>query len=145
RATWGLFPKAANRYLPENGLQFSVAIGVKGSTINNIVAGRKSKPSYEVLRKIAAHFPVNTDWLLLGKGPMLPDTGAHLDDADSEVAKIASAIVYAPEKFKQNPIFANFLENERHKAVIAYYDRLLKSGMVALDFPKRSIPQTKTD
>ncbi|MEM9685880.1 MAG: helix-turn-helix transcriptional regulator [Bacteroidota bacterium] len=128
-----------------NNTNFSKAIGVKSSTINNIVSGRKSKPSYEVLRKIAAHFPVNTDWLLLGKGPMLPDTGTHLDDAASEVAKISNAIVYAPEKFKKNPIFANFLENEQNKAVIAYYDRLLKSGIVALDFPKRSISQTETD
>ena len=112
---------------------FSKKIGVKSSTtINNIVSGRKSKPGYAILRKIAECFPVNTDWLLLGKGPMLRDTEGDVQSDDTEVDRVANAIVRFPEKYERHPVFAKYLENERNKAIVAHYVNLTKSGNIAI-------------
>ncbi|MEM9687260.1 MAG: helix-turn-helix domain-containing protein [Bacteroidota bacterium] len=128
-----------------NNTTFGESIGLRGSTITNIVSGRKSKPSYEVLRKIAAHFPVNTDWLLLGRGPMFPDTEDHLDRDEIEVAKIVNAIIQSPEKFEKSPMFAKYLENEHHKAIVKHYDKLMmRSNISGIDFSNMK-PDPETD
>lgn len=94
-------------------------------TITNIVSDRKSKPSYDVLRKIAETFPVNLSWLILGKGPMLLNAGKELESYDIEVDDIANTIMRSPERFEKHPMFAKYLENERNKAVVAHQDELL--------------------
>lgn len=53
--------------------QFAAEIGVQPSTISNIVS-RRNRPSLELLQKISVAFPqLSTDWLFLGKGPMLSE------------------------------------------------------------------------
>jgi len=55
---------------------FANEIGVDTSVLNNIISpfGRKGKPSFDTLQKIAARFPrVNMDWLITGKGEPLRD------------------------------------------------------------------------
>ena len=47
------------------------AIGVKQATMSNIVAGRKSKPSFEVINAIINNSSINSDWLITGEGSML--------------------------------------------------------------------------
>ena len=47
------------------------AIGVKQATMSNIVAGRLSKPSFEVINAIISNTKVNSTWLITGKGEML--------------------------------------------------------------------------
>lgn len=51
---------------------FSAKIGLSNNvTVGNIVGGRRSSPSYEVLLKIAEAFPdINPGWLLTGNGNM---------------------------------------------------------------------------
>lgn len=50
--------------------KFAEAIGVQRSSISHILSGR-NKPSLELINKILDRFnDLNTDWLLLGKGPM---------------------------------------------------------------------------
>ncbi|MDH3709307.1 MAG: helix-turn-helix domain-containing protein [Cyclobacteriaceae bacterium] len=50
--------------------KFADAIGVQRSSISHILSGR-NKPSLELINKILDQYSdVNTDWLLLGKGPM---------------------------------------------------------------------------
>lgn len=46
------------------------AIGVKPATMSNIVAGRLSKPSYEVINAIISNTNINSEWLITGKGEM---------------------------------------------------------------------------
>ena len=49
-------------------------LGVKAGTISHIFVGR-NYPSYDNLCKILVRFPnLNSDWLMLGRGPMLRDT-----------------------------------------------------------------------
>lgn len=45
--------------------------GIRQSTMSNIVAGRMSKPSFEVLSALVSKTNVSADWLLTGEGPML--------------------------------------------------------------------------
>ena len=44
------------------------AIGVKQATMSNIVAGRMSKPSFEVINAIVENTSVDAYWLITGKG-----------------------------------------------------------------------------
>ena len=45
--------------------------GIRQSTMSNIVAGRMSKPSFEVLSELVSKTNVYADWLLTGEGAML--------------------------------------------------------------------------
>ncbi|MFY0598581.1 MAG: helix-turn-helix transcriptional regulator [Cyclobacteriaceae bacterium] len=52
-----------------NPNSFADAIGVTGTVIYNIIKGRRSKPSFEVLQKILlAYQTINANWLLNGDG-----------------------------------------------------------------------------
>lgn len=51
---------------------FSKRVGVAPSMIGNITGGRKGKPSYELLEKIAISHPsLSLEWLVRGEGQML--------------------------------------------------------------------------
>lgn len=55
-----------------NQKKFAENIGFSAQVISNIVSGRKSKPSYEVLNAIVStNVYINSEWLLTGKGDML--------------------------------------------------------------------------
>lgn len=55
-----------------NRKKFAESIDFSPQVIFNIVSGRKSKPSYEVLEAILSSFvDLNAEWLLTGKGEML--------------------------------------------------------------------------
>jgi len=111
-----------------NKNSFSKKIGLSGNmTITNIVSGRKNKPSYDVLRKIAEAFPINLHWLILGEGHMLLDAEDELERESKmdKIRKIANDIVQSPEKYEKDPVFAKYLENERNKAIITHQDEFL--------------------
>lgn len=55
--------------LQMNPNSFADTIGVKGTVIYNIIKGRRSKPSYDLLQKIMVTFDaINANWLLQGEG-----------------------------------------------------------------------------
>lgn len=52
-----------------NPNSFADNIGVKSPVIYNIIKGRRSKPSFDVLQKILIAFEtINANWLLKGEG-----------------------------------------------------------------------------
>lgn len=54
-----------------NKTAFAKEVGTLPSVIASIVGGRMSKPSFELLEKIAVRYPeINGSWLLAGRGPM---------------------------------------------------------------------------
>lgn len=60
-----------------NKKKFSEMIGYAPQVISNIVSGRKTKPSFEVIHKILSSFvDISADWLLTGKGEMLRASGS---------------------------------------------------------------------
>ena len=118
-----------------NKSSFSKAIGLNNNmTITNIVSGRKNKPSYDILRKIAARFPVNLNWLILGKGLMLLDAEDDMESDGFKVEKIANDILRFPEKYEENLIFSKYIEGKCDKAIIANQNEfLLKFKKLDLD------------
>lgn len=57
-----------------NPNSFADAIGVTGTVIYNIIKGRRSKPSFDVLQKILlAYQTINANWLLNGDGKVWKD------------------------------------------------------------------------
>lgn len=56
----------------KNQKKFAEMIDFAPQVISNIVSGRKSKPSFDVLNAISSTFvDINNEWLLTGKGEML--------------------------------------------------------------------------
>ena len=52
-----------------NTHSFADKIGVSHTVLYNVVKGRRSKPSYDLLLKILSAFSqINTEWLLTGEG-----------------------------------------------------------------------------
>lgn len=57
-----------------NPSAFSESINVSVAVIFNIIKGRRSKPSYELILKILNTYKnLSTDWLIMGKGSMWND------------------------------------------------------------------------
>ncbi|MEQ8239952.1 MAG: hypothetical protein RIA69_12105 [Cyclobacteriaceae bacterium] len=57
--------------LKSNPNAFAERVGVKATVIYNIIKGRRSKPSYELLQKIYGSFhALNVLWLIKGEGEM---------------------------------------------------------------------------
>lgn len=63
------------KHIGMNKNSFSLKLGHTNSTIiNNIVQGRRNKPSYEVIFKILTTFEnINAEWLITGRGEMLKE------------------------------------------------------------------------
>lgn len=66
-----------------NKNSFSGKLGLKNNTtIGQIVSGRKSKPSFDVLNKIVETFPeIDSNWLLTGKGEMFLESISQVEDS----------------------------------------------------------------
>lgn len=72
--------------------QFSLELGISAGTLSNIIGGR-NKPSLELLKSIAAHYPsIQSDWLFLGKGEM------YTSDYEPPVSQISMG---EPDLFSQ--------------------------------------------
>lgn len=62
------------KVLKINASAFSQSLNVKDAVIFNIIKGRRSKPSYELIMKILKVYDkLNTDWLIKGEGSMWRD------------------------------------------------------------------------
>ena len=55
------------------------AIGVKQATMSNIVAGRMSKPSFEVINAIIENTPIDAYWLITGKGTSIKEVNTSTE------------------------------------------------------------------
>jgi len=72
-----------------NNNSFAIAMNTHGSVIGNITGGRKGKPSFDLLEKIAKAFPaVNMDWLVRGVGEIFKLPEASNDALDPECWEI---------------------------------------------------------
>lgn len=70
-----------------NPNSFADQLGVKNPVIYNIVKGRRSKPSFELLQKILVTFhAVNANWLVNGQG----DLWKRYEEIPEEFEKVKS-------------------------------------------------------
>lgn len=61
-----------------NASSFAKRVGVSVTVIQNLVGGRFSKPSFDVLEKIIDATGVNSDWLIIGKGEPFTESQSWL-------------------------------------------------------------------
>ena len=62
-----------DQYYNKKVTEFCRDAQIKQPTMNDIVGGRKNKPSYDIILKIvnANAVTINIDWLITGNGPIL--------------------------------------------------------------------------
>ena len=88
------------------------AIDVKQATMSNIVAGRQSKPSYEVISAIINNTGISSSWLITGEGEMFLDKNLVKTDLQSgkgipyyEDIQATGGIKTSYEDYPENPTF----------------------------------------
>lgn len=83
-----------------NQRKFAEKIGFAPQVIYNIVSGRKSKPSFDVLAAVVSSFvDISSEWLLTGEGEMIANPKNKVsifkpDDLPLRVGKLYRAPIY---------------------------------------------------
>lgn len=121
-----------------NKKKFAERIGFAPQVVFNIVSGRKSKPSFDVLEAIISSFDeISPEWLLTGKGAMLRDQSAP------EVAPPPSEPAFPGliEKIQELSVKVGRLEaeNEHLRAAIEAKQREIEEGTREIDNKEREI------
>ena len=139
------FPSVNDRilYLIDNQLggnkkKFAERIGFAPQVVFNIVSGRKSKPSFDVLEAIISSFDeISPEWLLTGKGAMLRDQSAP------EVAPPPSEPAFPGfiEKIEELSVKVGRLEaeNEHLRAAIEAKQREIEAKQREIEAQRREI------
>ena len=107
-----------------NKAAFSKKIGVKPTTISNIIGkNRASKPSSDILESIVANIPeLNVYWLMSGKGEMLKS----IQNAGNVTHGIIHDIHDSNIGGNYNSIVHNETENKRLKKLLEDKDKQLE-------------------
>lgn len=88
--------------LDSNPNSFADEIGVTSPVIYNIIRGRRSKPSYEVLQKILmAYTTLNANWLLRGEGDIWKEEEDKSYALDQGYSSIGKRIDYLANDLRQ--------------------------------------------
>ena len=139
------FPSVNDRilYLIDNQLsgnkkKFAERIGFAPQVVFNIVSGRKSKPSFDVLEAIISSFDeISPEWLLTGKGAMLREQSAP------EVAPPPSEPAFPGfiEKIQDLSVKVGRLEaeNEHLRAVIEAKQREIEAKQREIEAQRMKI------
>ena len=139
------FPSVNDRilYLIDNQLggnkkKFSERIGFAPQVVFNIVSGRKSKPSFDVLEAIISSFDeISPEWLLTGKGAMLREQSAP------EVAPPPSEPAFPGfiEEIKSLSVKVGRLEaeNEHFRTAIEAKQREIEAQQREIEAQRREI------
>lgn len=121
-----------------NKKKFAERIGFAPQVVFNIVSGRKSKPSFDVLEAIISSFDeISPEWLLTGKGAMLREQSAP------EVAPPPSEPAFPGfiEKIQDLSVKVGRLEaeNEHLRAVIEAKQREIEAKQREIEAQRREI------
>ena len=124
--------------LSGNKKKFAERIGFAPQVVFNIVSGRKSKPSFDVLEAIISSFDeISPEWLLTGNGAMLRGQSAP------EVAPPPSEPAFPGfiEKIQELSVKVGRLEaeNEHLRAAIEAKQREIEEGTRKIDNKEREI------
>ncbi|MDY3547321.1 S24 family peptidase [Riemerella anatipestifer] len=91
-----------------NQKKFAEFIGVAPQVISNIVSGRKSKPSYDVINSILSSFvDLDASWLITGNGSRLKnDNSLLLSDIESKVPQVVTVSPHQKDNIVLVPVRA---------------------------------------
>lgn len=136
------FDALIEHFAKGNKTAFAKEVGTLPSVIASIVGGRMSKPSFELLEKIAVRYPeINTTWLLTGKGDMvIPEAPDRVQLPPTKPAVLFGKSSFLPsdyidplaEYYEQRKVdfkylieLADFITKEYPlPKVLQFYDRL---------------------
>ncbi|AOH40604.1 helix-turn-helix domain-containing protein [Tannerella serpentiformis] len=121
-----------------NKKKFAERIGFAPQVVFNIVSGRKSKPSFDVLEAIISSFDeISPEWLLTGKGAMLRGQSAP------EVAPPPSEPAFPGfiEKIQELSVKVGRLEaeNEHLRAAIEAKQKEIEAQQREIEAQRREI------
>ena len=124
--------------LSGNKKKFAERIGFAPQVVFNIVSGRKSKPSFDVLEAIISSFDeISPEWLLTGKGAMLREQSAP------EVAPSPSEPAFPGfiEKIQDLSVKVGRLEaeNEHLRAAIEAKQKEIEAQQREIEAQRREI------
>ena len=127
-----------------NKKKFAERIGFAPQVVFNIVSGRKSKPSFDVLEAIISSFDeISPEWLLTGKGAMLRGQSAP------EVAPPPSEPAFPGfiEEIKSLSVKVGRLEaeNEHLRAAIEAKQKEIEAKQREIDNKEREIKRLRID
>ena len=127
-----------------NKKKFAERIGFAPQVVFNIVSGRKSKPSFDVLEAIISSFDeISPEWLLTGKGAMLREQSAP------EVAPPPSEPAFPGfiEKIQDLSVKVGRLEaeNEHLRAAIEAKQREIEAKQREIEAQRREIEARQKD
>ena len=127
-----------------NKKKFAERIGFAPQVVFNIVSGRKSKPSFDVLEAIISSFDeISPEWLLTGKGAMLREQSAP------EVAPPPSEPAFPGfiEEIKSLSVKVGRLEaeNEHLHAAIEAKQREIEAQRREIEDKEREIKRLRID
>ena len=105
-----------------NANSFADTIGVKSAVIYNIVKGRRSKPSFEVLQKILMAFQaINANWLLRGEGDLWKEENEAKDLREVTYDRIEERVNFLINEIKAE-LPNNYSVEELHELVNTLID-----------------------
>ena len=108
--------------LEMNANSFADTIGVKSAVIYNIVKGRRSKPSFEVLQKILMAFQtINANWLLRGEGDLWKEENEAKDLREVTYDRIEERVNFLINEIKAE-LPNNYSVEELHELVNTLID-----------------------
>ena len=139
----------AEKLYKNNVNELCRALGIKQATMSNIVAGRMSKPSFEVLLAIVEKSNISADWLITGRGEMLNNinTGQNFGSIGgnnkSSYNNIGNTLSTDPNIVSQH---STMLENEitQLKLILEGKDELIKSQSETIAILKDALSLRKT-
>lgn len=123
--------------------RFSESISVNPTVIHNIIKGRRSKPSFEVLQKIISTYDeVNAEWLLRGSGKLWRKKGKRIntssDAIENKVMELIKGIkreypklieVYELHELVEKLIVENNSQKEKMIKLHERQDEIIKTLM----------------
>jgi hypothetical protein len=120
-----------------NPTSFAESVDVNVTVIFNIIKGRRSKPSYDLLRKIFSSYDkLNSEWLLTGEGTIwkeevvtsgqIAPSNVNLENRIKELftkIRLEHPASYDAEELQELVSFLMRESNEQKHKLIMMYDR----------------------
>lgn len=113
-----------------NKAAFAKALGVRASTISDIVGGRMNKPSFDILVKLVNAYPeVNLLWLLTGDGVM---TIGDSDEPNTENLKRLAGTVNEKANMVREAQ-AEYISGQNIRPVVATVDNVGRDNITLVE------------
>lgn len=121
--------------LDMNPTSFAESVGVSVTVIFNIIKGRRSKPSFElILKMLNTYDKLSADWLIKGQGPMWNDEVVTSDEIAPSFVNLKARIRELFTKMRiQQPNSYDVIEVEELVSFIMEESQEQKNRLILLN------------